>query len=317
VVTHDTPVDATRRHEYGSRRVRADGGRERTPDGSDERVALVTGGTDGIGKETARGLAADGASVAIVGRTAEKGRDAAAAIAEDTGNPAVEFLQTDLSLMANVRDLAATVRGRYDRLDALVHSAGVLPGEERVVTGEGLESSFAINYLSRFLLTTLLADRLVADGGSRVVDVAFAGGNDVEEIHFDDLQREHDFDPESVLGQAQVANDVFAVELDDRWGHAGVSATVVNPGAVDTDIRRRSSTFWQELDEQLRADALSVEEGARTPIHLATEADPDGVAGRFFGPGVEEIEVPEAVRDPDLRARLWRVSEALTGLAAD
>jgi NAD(P)-dependent dehydrogenase (short-subunit alcohol dehydrogenase family) len=294
----------------------------------DGEVALVSGGTAGIGKATATRLAERGATVVLVGSTRERGETAVAAVTAATGNDDVTYLQADLARMAAVRELAATVRGEYDRLDTLVHTAGIVPSE-REMTDEGVERSFAINYLSRFLLTTLLQDRLVESAPARIVIAAAAGQNSVDELDLDDLSGERLFrDPEEsgymvrglgMLNQAQVANDLFAVELAERLAGSGVSVSVVDPGAVDTDIRvKADSEGWHELDEMLRSEmgVVAPETVAETTMPLATVTEPASGNGRFFQTGRTAVEIPEGVRDPDLRQRLWERSHELASRAS-
>jgi NAD(P)-dependent dehydrogenase (short-subunit alcohol dehydrogenase family) len=228
--------------------------------------------------------------------------------------------------MAEVRRLAETVGRKYDRLDTLVHTAGVVP-YERELTDEGIERSFAINYLSRFLLTNLLLDRLRESAPARVVNVAAAGANPVEALDLGDLSGERLFtDPEGTdrmvrgqgaLDQAQVANDLFGVELAERLQGSGVGVAVVNPGAVDTDIRLKADEGWRRVDETIRSEmgVVPPEEVAETVADLATAADPSRINGRFFRTGHEAVEVPEGARNPDLRRRLWERSEELVGPA--
>jgi NAD(P)-dependent dehydrogenase (short-subunit alcohol dehydrogenase family) len=307
--------------------VRTDGGIPTTTDLGGQ-VAVASGGTDGIGKATAMRLADYGATTVLVGSSRERGRDAVAEITTETGHDDVDYLQADLSRMAEVRRLADEIRSEYDRLDVLVHTAGIVPSEQEM-TGEGIERSFAINYLSRFLLTTLLDGRLTDGGPTRVVNVAAAGQNPVEKLDLDDLDGDRLFrDPDDgdhmvrgqeALDQAQVANDLFGVELAERLDGADVGVTVVNPGAVDTDIRLKAGEAWQRADETIREEygVLPPETVAATVATLATVTDTDVTNGRFYGPQGDEIERQDGVDDPDLRRRLWEASERLVALARD
>jgi NAD(P)-dependent dehydrogenase (short-subunit alcohol dehydrogenase family) len=291
-------------------------------------VALVAGGTDGIGRATATRLAGGGATTVLVGSTRERGERAVEAVAGAADSDAVEFRQADLSRTGEVRDLAGRIRERYDRLDAIVLTAGVVPSE-RVLTDEGIERSFAINYLSRFLLTNLLLDRLRESAPARVVNVAAAGANPVGKLDLDDLNGERLFrdpeatdDPEHVargqgaLDQAQVANDLFTYELAERLAGSGVGATAVHPGAVDTDIRLKAGEGWRRVDETIREEygVVPPETVAETTAPLATAADPGAINGRFFEVGREAVPVQEGVRDPERRERLWKRSAELAGL---
>jgi NAD(P)-dependent dehydrogenase (short-subunit alcohol dehydrogenase family) len=271
---------------------------------------LVTGGTDGIGQAVASRLAARGATVAIVGRSAAKGqrlqRDLSATL-----HGTVDFFEADLALMTEVQRLAEAVSARYDRLDALVHSAGVV-AHERVLTDEGLEKSFAINYLSRFWLTRLLTERLRASAPARVLNVAYAGGNSATALDFDNLQGEKHFGTMQALNQAQVANDLFGLELAERLEGTGVGVAVVNPGLVDTDIRRKGAPWYLRLlDTVLNPLARDPDDVATAITPLAADADVTAISGRFFGPDGAERPVPNDLQDPQLRRRLWRVSESL------
>jgi NAD(P)-dependent dehydrogenase (short-subunit alcohol dehydrogenase family) len=301
--------------------ARTDDGIQTTTD-LDGQVALASGGTDGIGKATAMKLAEYGATTVLVGSTRERGRAAATEIANETGNDDVDYLQADLSRMAEVRRLADEFRSAYDRLDVLVHTAGVVPSEQEL-TEESIEHSFAVNYLSRFLLTTLLEERLTDGGPTRVVNVAAAGQNPVEKLDLDDLDGDRLFrDPDDgehmvrgqdALNQAQVANDLFGVELAERLDGTDVSVTVVNPGAVDTDIRLKAGEGWQRADETIREEygVVPPEEVAAAITPLATVVDTDVTNGRFYGPQGDEIDHQDGVDDPDLRRRLWERSEQL------
>ena len=139
------------------------------------RTAIVTGGTDGIGKEVARGLARRGVRVLVVGRDPDKGARAERELRDSTGNPVVEFLPADLSLVREANRLADEVAGRCVALHYLVHSAGIVRGR-RELTAEGVESNFAVNYLGRFALTGRLLPLLESSGrpggAARVVIVA-------------------------------------------------------------------------------------------------------------------------------------------------
>jgi len=168
------------------------------------KVALITGGTDGIGKEAAIRLARLGAEVMIVGRNANKGRAAVDAIQTAIPDSRVNYLQADLSLMRQVSTLAETICERVPRVDMLVHCAGVmLP--KRTLTVEGLETVFAVQYLARVYLTHLLLDRLTPE--SRVVNVS-AGGTLPLRLDFGNLNGERFYNGVYALMHESIANDL-------------------------------------------------------------------------------------------------------------
>lgn len=251
----------------------------------------------------ARLLAGEGADVTVVGRDRTAGERTAAELG-------VRFEPVDLSLMAEVRRLAALVRERHDRLDWLVQSADVLM-RRRVDTAEGFEVGFATAYLSRFLLAERLLDPLRAAaraaGSAQVLHIAAAGGpgrlrpGSVPPGPWVGAFRAH--------GAAQGANDVLGVELAERLAGTGVRVHVANPGAVDTGIRDEvlATRSGRLLTRAFGAvmTLRSPAEVARTLVDTARRYPDDvliGVRGR-------PVRVPARVRDPDLRREVWRRTE--------
>jgi NAD(P)-dependent dehydrogenase (short-subunit alcohol dehydrogenase family) len=288
--------------------------------------ALVTGGTDGIGKEIARGLAEQGIHLIIVGRNAEKGARAEHDLRLSTQNPNVHFLQADLGLMGEVRRLADLVGGRWPSLHYLVHDAGVVLGR-RELTAEGIESSFAINYLSRFVLTGQLLPRLVAagrpDGAARIVIVSGAaqGGR----VHFDDVNLTSNFATLRAVLQSCRANDLFTLELARRLSTepAGPSVTVacLKIGVVRTNIRR-GFPGWMRLLVPLLLDPLlgqTPQEAAKAAMRLLLAEDLEGVTGALFLKirELKQIAPNAQPLDREEGRRLWQLSEQLAakGLA--
>ncbi len=204
---------------------------------------LVTGGTGGIGKATASGLAALGARVGITGRDQARTEAAAAAIRAGLGSPAVEAFAADMSVQAGVRRLAAQVLDTYPRLDVLVNNVGGF-WAHRHVTADGLEHTFALNHLAPFLLTSLLLDRLTASVPARIVTVS-SGAHARGRIDCDDLQGARDYSGQRAYSQSKLANVMFTYELARRLEGTGVTATVCHPGVVRTasapKTRRRTS----------------------------------------------------------------------------
>ena len=195
---------------------------------------LVTGGTGGIGKATAIGLAALGARVGITGRDQARTEAAAAGIGAAPGSPAVDAFAADMSAQAGVRRLAAQVAGTYPRLDVLVNNVGGF-WAHRHLTADGLERTFALNHLAPFLLTSLLLDRLTASAPARVVTVS-SGAHARGRIDFDDLQGERNYSGQRAYSQSKLANVMFTYELARRLEGTGVTATVCHPGVVRTSF---------------------------------------------------------------------------------
>ena len=276
------------------------------------KTVLVTGGTGGIGKATAVGLAALGARVGITGRDRRRAELAAADVARRTGNPAVDVFVADLSAQTEVRRLAAEVLGAYPRLAVLVNNVGGF-WATRQVTPDGLEHTFAVNHLAPFLLTNLLLDRLRASAPSRVVTVS-SGAQAMGGIDFDDLQGERRYAGQRAYNASKLANVMFTYELARRLEGTGVTATVLHPGVVRTSFAAEDpSPVFRLLVPLVRPFMKTPEQGAATSVHLASSPDVEGVTGRYFANRRPKAS-SKASYDTQAAARLWQVSVDLVGL---
>lgn len=276
------------------------------------RTVLVTGGTGGIGRATAEGLAAMGAHIAITGRNEDRAHRVAKEIAAATGG-SVDAYAADLSALAEVRRLAAQVQSAYPRLDVLVNNVGGFWGH-RHVTADGLEYTFALNHLAPFLLTNLLLDRLIASAPARVVNVS-SGAQAMGKIDFDDLMGERRYSGQRAYNQSKLANVMFTYELARRLDGTGVTATVLHPGVVRTAFGAEDpSPFWRVFIPLTRPFMKSPEHGAKTPIYLASSPQVEGATGRYFA-NLKPRTANRTADDATATARLWQVSAELTGLA--
>lgn len=284
-----------------------------TNEGSGRRTVLVTGGTGGIGRAVAMRLAAGGDRVLITGR--DRGRAAAVLDELRRVGPDADhrFLPADLTLVAETAGLAESVAEATDRLDAIVCCAGLF-ATVTDYTSEGLERTFMLNYLSRYLLVRRLLPLLRAAPSPRVVLVANAGMYP-DTIDLDDLQHRRGRPGMAVAGRTQFANDLLAVELAERYGPDGVQVTCVYPGNVRTEVfanARGPGPVVRAVAVTLnRLIGSSPESAAYTPAFLASAPEAGDLGGRFYGPRLREIRIPDRVRRPDRRAGLWAASEAL------
>src|ERR1700737_2975323 len=196
------------------------------------KVVLVTGGTGGIGKATAIGLATMGARVGITGRDLDRAEQAAADIRAASRYSAVDAFGADMSSQAEVRRLADEVLDAYPRLDVLINNVGGF-WAHRHPTADGLEHTFALNYLAPFLLSNLLLDRLKASAPARVVNVS-SGAQSMGRIEFDDLQGARNYSGQHAYNQSKLATIMFTNELARRLEGTGVTANSLHPGVVRT-----------------------------------------------------------------------------------
>ena len=275
---------------------------------------LVTGGTGGIGKATATGLAALGARVGITGRDPARAEAAAAGIRAAPGSPAVDAFAADMSVQAGVRRLAAQVLDTYPRLDVLVNNAGGF-WAHRHVTADGLEHTFALNHLAPFLLTSLLLDRLTASAPARIITVS-SGAHARGRIDFDDLQGERNYSGQHAYSQSKLANVIFTYELARRLEGTGVTATVLHPGVVRTRFGAEDQAAY--LAVMIRVARLFMKtpaQGAETPIYLASSPQVEGITGRYFVNRKPKTS-SKVSYDTTAAARLWQASIDLAGMTA-
>ena len=290
------------------------------------KTALVTGGTSGVGKAIARGLAQRGANVIIVGRDSEKGIRAEREMRTASGNRAVEFLQADLSLVREARRLGEEVANGWRALHYLAHSAGIVRGRH-VLTAEGFESNFATNYLSRFALTTCLLPSLARAGqpgeSARVVLVAHPGLDGT--IHYDDVNLTTKFSTIRAFRQFHYANDLFTVEFARRQPSAGQGARItiscLHPGPTKTNIGREMPLWMKLLVRRvvhpLFSHAPEVPAAAALKLLLADEFEGESgglftVIGRF-----KRVARSRSLADPHEGQRLWACSETLIRTVSD
>ncbi len=297
------------------------------PDQS-SRTAVVTGANAGIGRETARVLASQGATVILACRDVAKGEAAADWIAGASAaeRDRLRVVRLDLASLASVRAAADEIRANYPRLDLLINNAGVM-AIPFARSEDGFECTFAVNHLGHFALTGLLLERLLATPGSRVVtvsSVAHLRGN----CDLDALESEEGYEPGQAYDQSKLANLLFAYELQRRLHAAGAKtiSLAAHPGIARTDLYRTSSRFERALlAPRLRPLtfwlAQSAEAGALPTLRAAL--DPDAQGGDYYGPAGwrgytgEPARVDSSPSSHDRAAQLllWRVSEQLSGIS--
>ena len=296
------------------------------------RVALVTGANSGLGLETARALAANGATVVMGCRSDRKAEGVRAQMLAELVNPSahcphgpLDLLSLDLADLASVRAAAATLKQRYGRLDLLINNAGVM-GPPRTLTRDGFELQFGTNHLGHFALTLLLLPLLQIQEGARVVFVT-SGAQYFGRIAFDDLQGERSYDRWRAYSQSKLANVMTALELQDRLraegsgvlslaAHPGLARTNLQPASVAMTGSKLEALAYRLMDPCFQSAAM----GALPQLFAATA--PGAQPGGHYGPdqwgGMRghpaAVRVAPAALDVDQRRRLWSVSEELCGV---
>ncbi|KAH6926873.1 hypothetical protein HPB50_022642 [Hyalomma asiaticum] len=277
------------------------------------RTVIITGANTGIGKETAKELARRNARVIMACRNPEKAAAAAKEILEDTGRQVV-VRKLDLCSFKSIREFADDIINSEERLDVLINNAGIVPFPDRVETVDGFEQTLQTNHLGPFLLTNLLLGKLKASAPSRVITLSSLlhhfGRIDPARLDYAEYRV-----PMQVYSDTKLANVLFTKELARRLLGTGVTANVLHPGAVQTDI---NSTYIGFMNIAMNAlfyfFGKTPKEGAQTSIYLTVADEVAKVTGQYFMDC--RLALPSKyAEDPTLARRLWEVSEKLTGLS--
>lgn len=276
------------------------------------KTILITGATNGIGLETARGLAKTGAHLILVARDAAKGERVVAELKKATQNEQIDLLIADLSRQNSVRALATQVLERYPRLDVLVNNAGGV-FNPRTITADGIETTWAVNHLAYFLLTHLLVERLKASAPARIVSVSSAahfGGR----IRLDDPEfKNGGYNAMGAYSQSKLANILFTKELARRLAGSGVTANCLHPGMVATGFGRSTMGWMGSIVGLAMRFGLSPEQGAATSIYLATSPAVADVSGEYFADR-KPARVDAKANDAELARKLWALSARQCGI---
>jgi NAD(P)-dependent dehydrogenase (short-subunit alcohol dehydrogenase family) len=277
------------------------------------RICLVTGGTNGIGKATAKALAQMGATVVIVGRDAQKATQVSKEIQTASGNENVDWLLADLSSQQDIRHLAAEFKSKYSQLHVLINNAGGT-FMTRQLSVDGIEMTFALNHLAYFLLTNLLLDTIKASALARIINVssdAHSGGK----IEFDNLQGERSYSGIGPYGNSKLANILFTTELARRLEGTGVTVNALHPGLVSTGFGKNNpGLIMKIMGVVIPLIARSPEKGAKTSIYLVSSPAVQNITGQYFV-DCKVTQPASQAADSAVARRLWDVSVEMVHLA--
>ena len=266
------------------------------------RTVLVTGSTDGIGKETALQLARMGATVLLHGRDPKKGHAVLEEIRKKTGSDRLEFYLADLSSQRQVRSLAAEVLDNNNHLDVLINNAGIFM-PERKMTEEGIETTFAVNYLAPFLLTRELYDLLKQSAPSRIVNVASIAHWNAK-LEWNNLQGERHYEGFHAYALSKLGIILFTYALAERLLGSSVTANCLHPGVIETKLLRAGFGDYP---------GDTPEKGARASVYLASSPKAEDVTGQYYEECKPTRSSP-ASYDRGMQDKIWRISEELVGL---
>ena len=280
-----------------------------TLDTTSAKVCLITGATDGIGKQTALELAQLGYSLVLVGRNTEKGRTTIAELSSRTGNESIQFHCADLSSMKRISLLCDEIKSSYDTLDILINNAGAY-FREFCKTDEGFEQTFALNHLAYSYLTQLLLE-MVRDGKpGRIINVASSAHRNTK-FNFNDIQGINDYKGWPAYGRSKLANIMFTYECHRRFNDTGVTFNCLHPGFVDSNFGNNNSGFARKSISFAKfLFAINIVKGAQTSIYLASSDEVDGMSGKYFDKckPTQSSKVSQVKND---QTRLWDISEEM------
>ncbi len=271
------------------------------------KIVLITGGNSGIGKATATGIAKMGATVIIACRSKERGEQAIAEIKKTSGNNNVELLLVDLASQKSVRNAAEEFKSRYNQLHVLINNAAVFLSK-REETEDGLEKTFATNYLSHFLLTHLLLDTLKASAPSRIINVASKHMG--IKINFDDLQTKQNYSFMKAVGPTKLGLIMFTEALAKKLEDTGVTVNALHPGLAKSNILNDVPRFVRFIFSLM---STSPEKCAETSVYLATAPEVEKVSGKYFEKKKEIIPGANARNENEIK-QLWDTSLKLAKL---
>ena len=277
-----------------------------------DKICLITGATDGIGKETAFLFAEKGATLILIGRNLEKGKKTVSDIIQTTKNSKIEYMQADLSIQANIRNLVEKFKAKYDHLDILVNNVGGF-FTERTETKDGLELTFALNYLCPFLLTNLLLQSLKSSQHARIINLS-SSAHRYGKINFDDLQLKRNFFGLRAYQQSKLAIVLFTKNLAKKLKENHIIVNAIHPGIVKTNIAQQNNGIQEKAYKILKNTiAISSERAAKFITNLAVSEKFSSISGEYFVKGKIRKSSKQS-NDEKLAEKLWKLSLSLTGL---
>ena len=287
-----------------------------------DKIVLITGGTGGIGKQTALTLAKMGAQLVITGRSQTNGEAAVQELKQESGSQQIDLLLADISTRQGLRSLAEQFSQKYERLDVLINNAG-LAAPKRELSADGIESDFAVNVLAPFLLTHLLMGRLKSSPDARVISLT--GGQAKGQIELDNLQAERSFSGLATYSHAKLVLMAAMYEFAQRTQGTNVTVNVCYPGQASTQMTRSVTQemlpgfmrlFWPLFKRVVREDGgQSAAKASRSSVYLATSAEVANINGQYFDTNCKRVAWPKAILDQETRQKIWVITERLSLLA--
>ena len=266
-----------------------------------DKIILVTGSTDGIGKQTAIDLANLGAQVIIHGRNETKTLHTTEEVKFKSGNMNIEYVVGDLSSFDQIRSMSQDIHNRFQRIDVLINNAGVFKNEKEL-SKDGFEMTYTINHLAYFLLTGLLLGLIKNSDYARIINVASQAH--ATQLDFENLQGEKYYDRYDAYSRSKLCNIMFTYLLSQKLEGTGITANVLHPGVINTKL----------LHEGFGMGGSPLTQGSQTSIYLASSEEVAFESGKYFS-NQRLTKSAEISYDSKVQDKLWDVSEKMTGVS--
>jgi NAD(P)-dependent dehydrogenase (short-subunit alcohol dehydrogenase family) len=266
-------------------------------DSMKNKIVLITGSTDGIGRQTALDLAKMGATVIIHGRDLERTKNVTSKIKESSGNSKIDFFVADFSSLLNVKTLSDQIHEKYQKIDVLINNAGVYM-KQRELSKEGFEMTFAVNHLAHFLLTHLVLDLLQKPVRSRIINVASMAH--AHEMDFENLQSQKFFKGYTAYAYSKLCNILFTYSLAKQLKNSGITVNALHPGVIRTKLLMAG---WG-------MGGGTLESGAKTSVYLASSPDVESVSGKYFA-NCRPVSSSSVSYEVNIQEEIWHLSENL------
>ena len=270
---------------------------------------IITGATDGIGKQTAIELAREGYSLGLVGRNKEKGYALLHQIENITGNQSLKYFNADLSIIKNIKKLADDINKEYNSIDILINNAGAY-FSRYTKTQEYVEKTFALNHLSYFFLTHLMINTLKSERPSRVINVASRAHFNAK-IDINDFQMEKKYRGWNAYCNSKLMNILFTYEAHKRFKESNITFNCLHPGFVNSSFGDNNQGLGKHiLNIGKKLIAINVEKGAKTGIFLASSKKVVNISGQYFDKS--ELAKSSKISYSDvMQKKLWSYSEKI------
>jgi NAD(P)-dependent dehydrogenase (short-subunit alcohol dehydrogenase family) len=276
------------------------------------KICLITGADSGIGKATAKGLAQLGFTLLLTARCHVRGERTVKELRAATCNDNIHLFIADLSSQESISNLAQKIKENYNRIDVLINNAGA-HFSKRHLTADGIEATFAVNYLSRFLLTNLLLDVIKTSNQGRIINVS--GEHHCKgKINFEDLNFYENYSAHSAVAQSKLADVLFTYSLNEKLNGSNISVNCLHPGIVSTNIIYSdpdANPIIKFLYGLFSLFFKPSEKGAETILYLAISPEITNITGKYFI-NKKAVASSPASYDKTIAEKLWQESERLT-----